>query len=50
MTVRPGDTAQNADLDLQVMLTAGESAKGDPNSWLKSNYYASEVQLRVIDP
>ncbi|MDH3254610.1 MAG: hypothetical protein OEM62_06435 [Acidobacteriota bacterium] len=50
MTVRPGDTAQDARLELQVMLTAGESAKGSPNTWLQGNYLVREVRLRVIDP
>jgi hypothetical protein len=50
MTVRPGDTAQDAELELQVMLTAGESAKGNPNSWLRANYLVRKVQVRVIDP
>ena len=50
MTVRPGDSARSADLELQVMLTSGESAKGNPNSWLKSNYVVKNVMLRVVDP
>ena len=50
MTVRPGDAAHNAEIELQVMLTAGESAKGNPNDWLKANYFVRKVQLRVIDP
>ncbi len=50
MTVRPGDAARSADLELQVMLTAGESAKGNPNGWLKSNYLVRDVLLRVVDP
>jgi hypothetical protein len=50
MTVRPGDAAQDGELELQVMLTAGESAKGNPDDWLKANYYVRKVQLRVIDP
>jgi hypothetical protein len=50
MTVRPGDAARDAVLELQVMLTAGESAKGSPNDWLKANYVVRKVRLRVIDP
>jgi hypothetical protein len=50
MTVRPGDAARDSELELQVMLTAGESAKGNPDDWLKANYYVRKVQLRVIDP
>ena len=50
MTVRPGDSARSADLELQVMLTSGKSAKGNPNTWLKSNYVVRNVMLRVVDP
>ncbi len=50
MTVRPGDSARSADLELQVMLTSGESAKGNPNAWLKGNYLVRDVMLRVVDP
>lgn len=50
MTVRPGDSARNADLELQLMLTSGESAKGNPNAWLKANYLVKKVMLRVLDP
>lgn len=50
MTIRPGDAAQDAEVELQVMLTAGESAKGSPNNWLKANYLVRNVRLRVIDP
>jgi len=50
MTVRPGDAAQDATVELQVMLTAGESAKGNPNDWLSGNYLVRDIKLRVIDP
>ena len=50
MTVRPGDTGQNAELELQVMLTRGESRKGTPNAWLEGNYMVRKVNLRVLDP
>jgi len=50
MTIRPGDEAQDAELELHVMLTAGESAKGKPNDWLKANYLLRRVRLQVIDP
>ena len=50
MTVRPGDSARSADVELQVMLTSGESAKGNPNAWLKANYFVRDVILRVVDP
>lgn len=50
MTLRPGDAAQDSELELQIMLTSGESAKGDPDSWLKSNYLLRKLVLRVLDP
>ncbi len=50
MTVRPGDAAQNTELELQIMLTSGESAKGDPDGWLESNYFLRKLVLKVLDP
>lgn len=50
MTVRPGDAAQNTELELQIMLTSGESIKGDPDSWLESNYLLRTLVLKVLDP
>jgi len=47
MTVRPGDAARNAELELQIMLTTGESAKGNPDSWLLSNYLVRKLALKV---
>ena len=49
MTIRPGDAARDAELELQVMLTGGESRKGQPDAWLKSNYLVREVILKVLD-
>ena len=49
MTVRPGDAARDAELELQVMLTAGESAKGNPDTWLKANYLLKKLILKVDD-
>ncbi len=49
MTVRPGDAARDAELELQIMLTKGESAKGNPNAWLKANYLVRKLTLKVID-
>ena len=49
MTVRPGDAAHDAELELQVMLTSGKSAKGKPDEWLKSNYFLRKLSLRVLD-
>ena len=50
MTVRPGDAARKAELELQVVLTSGVSAKGDPDTWLKANHLLREVTLQVVDP
>ncbi len=49
MTVRPGDAARDAELELQIMLTTGESAKGNPDTWLKSNYLVKKLTLKVVD-
>lgn len=50
MTVRPGDAATDAELELQIMLTSGKSAKGAPDTWLRSNYLLRTLVLRVTDP
>jgi hypothetical protein len=50
MTVRPGDAARDAELELQVMLTSGESAKGTPDAWLRANYFIRKLVLKVVDP
>jgi hypothetical protein len=50
MIVRPGDAARDAELELQVMITTGKSAKGDPDKWLKANYLVKKVILKVLDP
>jgi len=50
MTVRPLDGAGDATLDLHVMLTAGESVKGDATRGILSNYLSRKVRLRVIEP
>jgi hypothetical protein len=47
VTVRPGDAARDAELELQVMLTAGESVKGAAKEGLISNYLLRRVRLRV---
>lgn len=49
MTVRPMDAARNADLELQVMLTQGESVKGKAKEGLVSNYFVRTVNLKVVD-
>lgn len=49
MTVRPGDGARDAELELQVMLTAGESVKGKPKEGMIGNYLVRKVLLRVLE-
>ncbi|MFH1278300.1 MAG: hypothetical protein ABIK65_07970 [Candidatus Eisenbacteria bacterium] len=50
MTVRAGDASRNAELELQVMLTRGVSAKGNPDAWLEANYMLKKLVLEVVDP
>lgn len=47
MTIRPSDAARNSELELQVMLTSGESIKGKPSEGLISNYSMRKVLLQV---
>ena len=47
MSVRPTDTAINAALSLQVMLTKGESKKGKPEEGMIGNYFERIVNLKV---
>ncbi|MBI2894356.1 MAG: hypothetical protein HYY06_12455 [Deltaproteobacteria bacterium] len=50
MTVRPGDAARDATIELQVMLTAGQSVKGSAIEGMRSSYHVRHVRLRVVDP
>ena len=49
MSIRPTDTAINAELTLQVMLTKGESVKGKPKEGMIGNYFKRIVNFRVLD-
>jgi len=49
MTIRPLDVARNADLELQVMLTKGESVKAKPKEGLIANYFVRKVRLKVLE-
>ncbi len=49
MTIRPGDAARDAVLDLQVMLTAGDVIKGRGDEGLVLNYYLRTVRLHVLE-
>jgi hypothetical protein len=47
MTVRAGDDAADAEIELQVMLTRGESIKGDAKKGMTGNYFERRVRLKV---
>jgi len=49
MTVRPSDAARDSELELQVMVTSGESVKGKAKEGLVANYLVRRVLLRVRD-
>lgn len=50
MTIRPGDAARNAELELQILLSSGESIKGKGKEGLVSNFFQRKIVLKVIDP
>lgn len=49
MTVRPTDNARNGELQLQVMLTKGESVKGVAAQGMIGNFFERKVFLEVIE-
>ena len=49
MTIRPGDDAGDAQIELQVMLTKGESVKGKPREGMVGSYFERAVRL-VVTP
>ena len=49
MTIQPLDNAKDAELQLQVMLTKGESVKGDAKNGMIGNYFERKVILKVYD-
>lgn len=49
MTIRPTDAARDTDLELQVMLTSGESVKGKATVGMTGNYFERKVKLVVKD-
>jgi hypothetical protein len=49
MTVRPGDAARNAEVELQIMLTSGGPGKGEPDEWLRANCLVRKLSLVVVD-
>jgi hypothetical protein len=49
MTIRPTDAARDTNMQLQVMLTKGESVKGKPKEGIVSNYFERKVNLKVLE-
>jgi len=49
MTVQPLDDAKDAELQMQVMLTKGESLKGNAKEGMIGNYFERKVILKVIE-
>ncbi|MBI5464564.1 MAG: hypothetical protein HY966_06405 [Ignavibacteriales bacterium] len=49
MTVQPLDDAKDAELQLQVMLTKGESVKGNAKEGMIGNYFERKVKLKVYE-
>jgi hypothetical protein len=47
MTIQPLSNAKDAELQLQVMLTKGESVKGKANEGMQGNYFEKKVMLQV---
>jgi hypothetical protein len=50
MTVRAGDAARDAEIELQILLTSGGPGKGDPDEWLRATYLERRLTLKVVDP
>ena len=49
MTIRPSDSARDAQIVLQGMLTRGESVKGKAREGMVGNYFERKVTLKVLD-
>jgi hypothetical protein len=49
MTVQPLQDAQNAEIQLQVMMTRGESVKGNAKAGMIGNYFERTVRLKVYE-
>lgn len=47
MTIQPLNNARNAELQLQVMLTKGESVKGKAQDGMQGNYFEKKIILKV---
>lgn len=49
MIIQPLDDARDAELQLQVMLTKGESVKGKAKEGMAGNYFERKVTLKVYE-
>jgi len=49
MTLRPTDAARDSELQLQVMLTKGESVKRKAKQGIIGNYFVEKVNLKIIE-
>lgn len=47
MTIQPLASATDAEMQLQVMLTKGESVKGNPQGGMLGNYFEKKIVLRI---
>ena len=47
MTIQPLGHAKDAELQLQVMLTKGESVKGNAKEGMIGNYFERKVVLKI---
>ncbi|WP_298301361.1 hypothetical protein [Hydrotalea sp.] len=47
MTIQPLSNAKNVELQLQVMLTKGESIKGKAQEGMQGNYFEKKVILKI---
>ena len=47
--IQPLDDAKETELQLQVMLTKGESIKGNPRKGMLGNYFERKVILKVAE-
>ena len=47
MTIQPLSNAKNAELQLQVMLTKGESVKGNAQQGMFGNYFERKVMVKI---
>jgi hypothetical protein len=47
MTIQPLSTAKDAEMQLQVMLTQGESIKGNAQEGMLGNYFEKKIVLKI---